>query len=184
MRTQGQNFHIFTLRPGFKKVCLQDPFGRSAKKMQNTYIYTEVFPRGWTLSNKRTHGHVWEWSWWVQLHSHTSVIVTYDLVNPPCQASSYGRETSVEPVSVLWINKCGSAVTTSVTSKASVTSELEFISLKEELRTTLRAFLDRKDGFTFILTGSYYWSDWLEFSRDQPLWWFWHVRLILSSSWG
>ena len=45
-----------TLRPGFKKVCLQalclqDPRGRSAKKMpKNVHLHTEAFPCGWPLT--------------------------------------------------------------------------------------------------------------------------------------
>lgn len=33
--------NIFALRPGFKKVRLQDPFGQSAKTMQNLRLYTK-----------------------------------------------------------------------------------------------------------------------------------------------
>ena len=37
-----------TLRPGFKKVHLQDPCGRSAKTMRNVRLHTEAFPCGRT----------------------------------------------------------------------------------------------------------------------------------------
>ena len=41
-RVQGQRFLNFpTLRTGFKKVRLQDPFGRSAKTMQTMCVYTQ-----------------------------------------------------------------------------------------------------------------------------------------------
>ena len=47
--------NVFTLRPGFKKVCSQalrsqDPFERSAKTMQNVRLHTKAFPCGWPLS--------------------------------------------------------------------------------------------------------------------------------------
>ena len=48
-------FYIFsTLRPDFKKVCLQalhlqDPCGQSAKMMQNVHFYKKAFPCGWPI---------------------------------------------------------------------------------------------------------------------------------------
>ena len=37
-------FNFFTVRPGFKKVRLRDPFGRSAKMMQNMCISMWMAP--------------------------------------------------------------------------------------------------------------------------------------------
>ena len=47
--TRAAFSNFSTLRLGFKKVRLQDPFGRSAKMMQNVCLHTKVFPCGWPL---------------------------------------------------------------------------------------------------------------------------------------